>query len=738
MGAKNDFQRYVKFLTYIIAIVLINIAGITLFFRMDLTENKLFSISEASQKVVATLSEPLTIKVFFSKNLPAPHNNTERYLHDLLEEYAIHANNFFNYRFYDMSSDNAGAVAETDANQEIAKNYGIHPVQIQNIEKDEFKFQKAYMGLVIIHGDMIEKIPAITTTDGLEYKLTTSIQKLNDKISALMNLTDKIHIKLFFSSSLEIIAPYIQMGDLPSLPEKLKEAVEKLNAKTYGKLAFERYDPTVDDSLEPLLKEHNILGLNWPAIPERKIEPGSGYIGLVMEYGDKAITTPLINIVRLPLIGTQYSMVEMGDLEEIINENVEALLDINEDIGYLADHGTPDGAMSPQMNPLEQDRGVISNFRNLLSQNYTLRETYLKEGTLPESFNCLIIAGPTENFTDYELFQIDQFLMQGKNLALFLDSFNEINHPRDVQAFTGQRGPEFVPLNTGLEKLLEHYGIRMKKSYVLDENCFKQRTRTQMGANETPFYFVPRIKDEFINHDQEFMKGIKELVVMKASPLVLEKKRVEENGIKATRLLASSEKSWEMSGRINLNPMFIRPPAVDEMQSLDLAYLLEGEFPSYFAGKPLPEKKSDESEASDKETEGTKTKETKTAEKKPNPELAKIEREGQILTKGRPAKIFIMASSEVLKNSMLDEEGRSSNATFVMNVLDALNGRNEIAAMRSKEQQLNPLRETEAPVKTFVKTFNIAGLPVFVVAFGLIVWFHRRSRQKRIQLIFQK
>jgi ABC-2 type transport system permease protein len=39
--------------------------------------------------------------------------------------------------------------------------------------------------------------------------------------------------------------------------------------------------------------------------------------------------------------------------------------------------------------------------------------------------------------------------------------------------------------------------------------------------------------------------------------------------------------------------------------------------------------------------------------------------------------------------------------------------------------------------KTFVKTFNIAGLPVLVVFLGLIVWLKRHSRKKRIQSMFQ-
>jgi len=84
MLPKKGSEIYIRFLVYLIIVVLVNVAGTTFFFRLDLTANKMYSISEASKKVVSTLSEPLTVKVFFTKNLPAPHNNTERYLHVLL------------------------------------------------------------------------------------------------------------------------------------------------------------------------------------------------------------------------------------------------------------------------------------------------------------------------------------------------------------------------------------------------------------------------------------------------------------------------------------------------------------------------------------------------------------------------------------------------------------------------------------------------------------------------------
>jgi len=73
-----------------------------------------------------------------------------------------------------------------------------------------------------------------------------------------------------------------------------------------------------------------------------------------------------------------------------------------------------------------------------------------------------------------------------------------------------------------------------------------------------------------------------------------------------------------------------------------------------------------------------------------------------------------------------------------MNMIDALNGREDIAMMRSKEQRFNPLDPTGPGTKIFVKGFNMAGLPVAVIIFGLIVWALRHARARRIQRMFQQ
>ena len=735
MGIQKRFAKYIKLCIYLVVIVLVNVAGITLFFRLDLTGNKIYSISEASKHVVSTLSEPLTIDVFFTKDLPAPHNNTERYLHDLLEEYAIHANKYFNYRFYDVSPESEGINATTRENQKLANNYGIHPVQIQVFEQDEVKFKKAYMGLVLIHGDMVEKIPTITSIDGLEYKLTTAIQKLNNKISALLSLKGKIKVTLFLSSSLKSVAPLMGLNQLPEYPTKIKEIVDRLNAKNYGKLEYTYIDPSTSTSSETSWKKYDLMKLQWPDLSHGKIKAGSGMIGLVMEYKGKFRKIPLLSAIRIPIIGTQYNLADIERLENTINDNLETLVNINQGLGYLADHGTLSTSSFSPMG--RQNPEAISTFSSLASKTYSIKPIDLKNQSIPSSLKCLVIARPTEKFSDYELFQIDQALMRGTNLALFLDAFKEVR-PQN-QRFGFNRGPHYVPLDTGLEKLLSYYGIRIKKSYVLDENCHKQRLPQSMGGGERALYFAPIIKNKNINHKLKFLRSIKGLVAVRISPLEVDDSRISKNNLKAVRMFSSSAKSWEISKNISLNPLFLPPPpSADQMQQFPLAYMIEGEFPSYFAGKPIPEKTSTEDKAAGKDKKDKKEKTSDTANKKTEAELAKIKGQSQVISKGKPGKIFLMASSDMLKNNVLDPEGDSPNDLFVLNTLDALNNRENIANMRSKVLNFNPLHDTGALTKTFVKTFNIAGLPILVVFLGLLVWLRRHSRKKHIQIMFQK
>lgn len=717
-------SRYLKFGIYIVFIVLLNIAGLTLFFRADLTENRVYSLSDVSREVVSTLKEPLTINVFFTRNLPAPYNTVERYLRDLLEEYALSGNKYFNYRFYDVTPLEEGGSARSAENQKLASDYGIQPVQIQAIEHDEVKIKKAYMGLAVIHGDMVERVPTITSANGLEYKLTTAIQKVNNKISALLKLEKPVEIKLYISPSIREVAPYMGLKDLPELGNGINEIVGELNRKMYGKLAFSTVEPTDQEEIDRLAGEYGLMHLKWPDLPQAGIEAGGGAIGMIVQHGESTMSLPVLQVFRVPLFGTQYNFAAPEELDEMITGSVETLIGINENIGYLNDHGTLDiyGMPGGQVEP-------ATSFVQLLSKSYSLKQVSLGEGGVPEGLKTLVIAGPTEGFSDYELYQIDQALMKGTNLALFLDSFREVM-PQQGNPFAPQT-PRYVPNETGLEKLLEHYGIRIGKSVVMDYNCFTQQAPQQYGPGEQKIFYAPIIQNSNINSALPYMANIKSMVGLALSPLELDEKRLAENKIRAQRLFSSSSQSWEMRDNVTLNPMFIVPPATEaELRSYPLAYVLEGSFPSYFAGKPVPEKPA----APGAEPDGH------SGEVKPASAAAPAGIEGTdtLASSARQGTIFLIASSHMLQNNVLDAEGQSPNSAFVMNVLDVLNGREDTALMRSKVLSFNPLNDPQVQTKMFIKSLNIVGLPVMVVGIGLLVLLRRHFRRSRIERMFNR
>jgi ABC-2 type transport system permease protein len=756
MHTEKRYGKYYKFLVYLAVVVLVNLVGLTLFFRFDLTANNRYSLSEASKEAVSDLSEPLTMNVFFTEDLPAPHNNTERYLHDLLEEYSVNSNDYFNYRFYKVSSEEGEIGKEEKENQELAQSYGIYPVQVQNIEQDEVKFKRAYMGLAMVHGDVADKIPAITTTEDLEYLITSKIEKMNNKISTLLNMENPVEVKLFLSSSLEEVAPYMRLNELMDAPGMVESAVEKLNRKYYGKIDYQLLDPSSNPQLDEQVSGYNLFSFSWPATNKKgvNLKGGKGTAGLVVEKGEKFEALPLIEVINLPLFGTQYQLMDMDNLEEKLGEMVDNVIDINKKVGYLSGYGTLPltGGRSPLQNRSQQ---VISadNFNTLVSRDYSIEEVNLREEGIPEGIDCLVIAGPKEKLSDYALFQIDQFLMKGKSLAIFADPFEEFMPQQDQSRMQYNRGPIYRPIKSGLEKLLRHYGVLQKESYIMDMSCYRQRLPRMYGGGEQDIYYAPLIKKDNINNDLPFMKSIKGLITLKSSPLELLQDTIEANGLSSAVVFSSSRQSWEMSGRINLNPMMITPPTESErMESKPLAVLLEGEFPSYFAGREIPEKPAEEkkelveggeSDQEDRENEEVEKEEVGEEEVGKAPPQSLVEPDSMagektIIKNGKPGKVFLVGTSEILKDNVIDQEGNSTNATFVINLLDYINGRVEYAKMRSKTQQYNPLEETSYGVKAFVKSFNIAGLPVIMIGVGIVVWARRRTRKKMIREMFME
>ena len=173
---KKTFIIYLSLISLIL--IILNIVSRNIFHRWDLTDNKMYSLSQSSKSVVEKIDDRFTMKIYFSENLPGEYGNNRRYLQDMLEEYAAYSKGKIHFEFFKTDDD--------EKMQEDAQKSGIQPVQLQVIENDNIAVKRVYMGMVFLYEDQRESIPLIQTTTGLEYEITT-------KIKMLVNQNNKIH-----------------------------------------------------------------------------------------------------------------------------------------------------------------------------------------------------------------------------------------------------------------------------------------------------------------------------------------------------------------------------------------------------------------------------------------------------------------------------------------------------------------------------------------------------------------
>jgi gliding-associated putative ABC transporter substrate-binding component GldG len=166
-------QAIVRTALVIGILILVNIISINLFFRIDLTGNKIYTLSDASKNLVKNLDDKLVVKAYFTDNLPSPYNNTRRYLKEILDDYRNYSNGNFQYEIISPSD-------ETQLEQDAQK-YGIQPMQVQSIKDDRAEAVKAYMGMVFLYGGKQETLPFVGNTQNLEYEITGVIKRISEK-----------------------------------------------------------------------------------------------------------------------------------------------------------------------------------------------------------------------------------------------------------------------------------------------------------------------------------------------------------------------------------------------------------------------------------------------------------------------------------------------------------------------------------------------------------------------------
>lgn len=152
-------------------LVMINVLADEYFMRLDFTEDKRYTLSQATRDILQELEEPVTVKAYFSEDLPPDIAKTRQDFRDLLIEYNNVSDDMVVYEFINP---NENEEVENEAMQN-----GISPVLVNVREKDQVSQKKAYLGALVQMGERQEIIPFIQPGAAMEYALSTSIKKLS-------------------------------------------------------------------------------------------------------------------------------------------------------------------------------------------------------------------------------------------------------------------------------------------------------------------------------------------------------------------------------------------------------------------------------------------------------------------------------------------------------------------------------------------------------------------------------
>ena len=152
-------------------LLVVNLLSNEFHLRLDLTSENQFTLSDATLDILNDLEDPITVKAYFSKDLPPNIVKTRQDFQEMLIEYSNRADGLIQYEFINPN--------EKESTENEAVQSGIQPVMINIREKDQMKQQKAFLGATLALGDRKEIIPFLQPGAAMEYALTTAIKKIS-------------------------------------------------------------------------------------------------------------------------------------------------------------------------------------------------------------------------------------------------------------------------------------------------------------------------------------------------------------------------------------------------------------------------------------------------------------------------------------------------------------------------------------------------------------------------------
>ena len=487
--------------------------------------------------------------------------------------------------------------------------------------------------------------------------------------NVLDTLDDIVTITAYFSTN---------PAEVAQIRRDVRDVLEEYNAFS-KKLQIDFVNPAeFDDGQKQELRFKGIPEVQINVVKKDKAEIANVYMGISIGYSGKEEILPVVR--------------STANLEyEITSTILKVTTKEAKTVGFLTGHGEFDiNAQNYQQ------------FRQLLDKNgqgqYNLTPVSFQDGKAVDStVATLVVAGVQQPLTERDKYELDQFIMRGGRAIFLVD-------PIQMQPGTLQA----TPLITGLNDLLEHYGVKLGNNLLLDRQ-FHDTARFQQGFMTViqPYpYFVKIVKPNF-SKEHSITNQLEVLTLPWTSSLEI----VSKEGITATSLAKTGESGQSVQGYYNLMPNAPIPSA--ESQVYTVAVALEGKFKSFYADKEIPPvpTTADEANASDDQT--------LTAAQDADARATRTESE--------QTQIVVVGTAQFLTQL------RPDGVNFFLNTVDWLTLGDALIGIRSHTITDRPLREVSEIEKNFIKYLCIVGVPLIVIVFGLLRYFLKRRAKRFVE-----
>lgn len=456
-----------------------------------------------------------------------------------------------------------------------------------------------------------------------------SISKASKQVAG--GLDDVVNIKVYFSKNLP--SQYI------GLRQEAGDILDEYAAYSNGKIRVEFIDPGDNEEMKSELYMLGIPELQFNVLEKDKYQIVKGYLGIAARYGDKTEIIPVVENTD----NFEYQMTLA--IKKVISGEMAA-------VGFAAGNSTAD--LENEMSAAYEKTGEL----------YQAQPVDLdSEKEIPDDIDTLVIAGPKEKFSEVQLKAIDAFLMKGKALLILADGVNV--------------GDGLIASvnDTGLNDLLEKYGIKINNDLALDVSSGIVSFTQGYVTFSTNYPLWPKILPQGFDRENAATANLESLVLPWASTLEVAEDKIDKAN-KISYLARTTDKAWRQAGDFDLNPQQMFQPA-GEKGIFNLAVAVSGKFTSAYG----------------------------------NGETGN-------------GRLIVVGDSDFIKDGF--SRNAPDNLVFFQNLIDSLSLDEDLINIRSKGVSDRPLKELSDGAKAAIRYFNIFGLTIIIVAFGMVRYYIRR------------